>query len=43
MSNRAVTQNFVLFTPILQFIAASDVAVTDVVQPLVKCCAVPVC
>jgi NADH dehydrogenase len=32
----AASENFVLFTPMLHEVAASDVAVTDVVQPLRK-------
>ena len=32
----AAKENFVLFTPMLQEVAASDLAVTDVVQPLRK-------
>ena len=32
----AAKENFVLFTPMLHEVAASDVAITDVVQPLRK-------
>jgi NADH dehydrogenase len=32
----AAKENFLLFTPMLHEVAASDVAVTDVVQPLRK-------
>ena len=32
----AAQENFVLFTPMLHEVAASDVAITDVVQPLRK-------